>query len=98
MNYIQGRLVAIWFMRFAVAALILMTIVVINDSAISTCHSLNIPVSICECVECDYVDEVRIENVAPSAAVSADHSITYLYADIKILQLSTFIFQPPEMA
>lgn len=70
----------------------------LNVSRATAHPSHDTPAPICEHLECDDLDEMRLEHVAPSIVASPVRPVPFSPAVITVLHLSPVIFQPPEAA
>jgi hypothetical protein len=84
--------------KLMLALFMLVMILAINASVV-TCHSVqDIPTSICEYIDHDDFEEVRIENITHSNVVLLGFLVSFSYSKIIVLQLPIAIFQPPKIA
>lgn len=98
MRNMWGRLVTTWLVRLSVLVFLLATLFVMHASTVTARHCHDTPVPICEHIECDDLDGMRLERVTPSTIVSVQHPMTIPLGGITVRQLSPIIFQPPEAA
>jgi len=94
----RGRLVTSWLLRIAVLVFLVATLFVMHANTVTARHYHDAPVPICEHIECDDLDELRLESVTPSTVSSVPHPRPTTAGVITVLQLSPNIFQPPEAA
>ncbi|HEY3378007.1 MAG TPA: hypothetical protein VGL77_11000 [Armatimonadota bacterium] len=76
----------------------LATIVVMSAKAVATCHGQDVPTSICEHLDGDDLDDVRLESVPAYPSLAPQHPMPATQRALTVLHLSPVIFQPPETA
>lgn len=92
----RDRLVTTWLRRIAVLVILMATLFAIHANTVAARHCQDAPVPICEHIEGDAVDEMRLEHVTITPSSTVQHPVLAQTDTLVVLRLSPIIFQPPE--